>query len=380
MKPCKKKKGSKGRMDHRFVIVMSLGVLAAAVITALILYNRLSYSYVKLNDMLHVTYSGYNGNGEAVVKVVSPMEYSEFAKTVRPETDQSSGLSNGDTINIKWSYDIKAAKAQKLRIDDTTCRLSVSGLKKLKRITAAELFKNAEITENGISPYETVSVENTGSDDFFRTVKFSVEDGKKFYASGDAYTVTAGFDRKAAEKAGYEIEGTASSVRQSYNVKNGDTYITEAKDITADEIRQMDQTASSLFTDKKAKEYGLRIFREKNLMPVWSGSSTTFRWESPSLISVYFDIRKSDSSDNSVQKHINDVKLIYNAVLTQADGTSCNAEVIVRFEDLIRREDGTNDLNLPSGSVISASAQNANIKELISNEAGDYDIQAVNTK
>ena len=170
---------------------------------------------------------------------------------------------------------------------------------------------------------------------------------------------------------------SSDNPEHTYTVSQGDTYITDPAEITQDELSRMNQTASGLFTDKKAREYGLRIFREMNLMPVWSGASTTFRWESPKLISAYFDIRKSDSPDNDIQKHINDVKLIYNAVLTQANGTSCNAEVIVRFEDIIGRQDGTVDLNLSSGTIISASARNANIKELISNDASDYDVQTL---
>jgi hypothetical protein len=374
MKAADRKKRAKN-IDHRIVVIISILILAAATVTAAVLYNRLSYSNIKLSDMLQFKYTGYDGSGEAAATLVSPMEYTDFSKSVKAKLSSSSGLKNGDSITVTWSYDADTARQMKLRIDDTPYTVKVSGLKEPVKISDDELFKNVKITEEGISPYITVTAENIGTDSFLKTVKFTVADAEKFYAAGDTYKVSAAYDSKLASKDGYVM--SSDNPEHTYTVSQGDTYITDPAEITQDELSRMNQTASGLFTDKKAREYGLRIFREMNLMPVWSGASTTFRWESPKLISAYFDIRKSDSPDNDIQKHVNDVKLIYNAVLTQANGTSCNAEVIVRFEDIIGRQDGTVDLNLSSGTIISASARNANIKELISNDASDYDVQTL---
>ena len=68
---------------------------------------------------------------------------------------------------------------------------------------------------------------------------------------------------------------------------------------------------------------------------------------------------------------MNDVKLCYEAVISQADGQACRAEVIVSFTDIIQREDGSIDLNLKSGRIISADRRDANIKAIVQNKIDD---------
>ena len=372
-------KKNKKHLSHRAVIAVTMLIAAAGVLTAFILYNRLSYTDVKLNDMLQVAYSGYNGKGEAGVTVRSPVQYSDFMKTVKAVPDRDDNLSNGDSVNITWNYDEKLAKEQNLRVDAEPAVYTVSGLVDPKVVTREELFKNAKVTETGISPYITLQVENTSDDSFLKTVKFTVANSKDFYAAGDSYTLEADYSSSEALKECYEIGDTDTGLQQEYKIETNEAYLSKASDLSDNELQQLNKTAAALLTDVKAREYGLRIFREMNLMPVWKGTTTTFRWESPSLISAYFDLRKSDSPNNRILKHINDVKLIYNAVLTQDDGTSCNAEVIVRFTDIVKNGE-SNDLNLSSGTIISASAKNANIKELISNDAEDYEVQNISLK
>ena len=64
---------------------------------------------------------------------------------------------------------------------------------------------------------------------------------------------------------------------------------------------------------------------------------------------------------------VNDVKIVYGVTLTQVDGVSCDAELVVRFDGLIERADGTIDLALDSGNMISASHKDKFIKDIVHN-------------
>ncbi len=59
------------------------------------------------------------------------------------------------------------------------------------------------------------------------------------------------------------------------------------------------------------------------------------------------------------------MKLVYKATLSQADGVACDAEVVVQFNDLIQKADGSYDLALDSGRIIAASFKDSNIRDLV---------------
>ena len=130
---------------------------------------------------------------------------------------------------------------------------------------------------------------------------------------------------------------------------------------------------TSLFGD--ASEYGLRIFSEANLMPIWVNGKTTFVWSNPRLISAYLNKLKPEYFETE-QSHNNDIKLVYMATLSQADGVACNAEVVVQFTDLTIKADGTYDLALDSGRIIAASFKNSHIRDLVNDTyAQEYEAE-----
>lgn len=361
------------KVSHRTIIALSLGILILVAVAAVISYNYLSYTDVRLDDMLSISLKGYNGNGEVTATVKSSAEFADFAKTVQPVIDKAEKLKNGDKVTITWEYDKKAAKEQKLRVNDEQISYTISGLKEARKISNSELFKDITVEETGISPYIKLTVVNGSTDKVIKEIAFSIKDQKDYYAAGDKYEIEAVYDEDKLSDECCELEGTDGRSEETRSVNEGDSYVTDPSEFTKDDINTLNKEALSLFTDSSAREYGLRLFRETGLMPVWSGTSTTFTWASESLNSTYFDIKSSDQNDNDVIKHINDVKLVYNAVLTQQNGTSCTAKVVVRFEDLIRRQDGSIDLNTGSGMIIAASADSSNISELLSSDDAEYD-------
>ena len=110
-------------------------------------------------------------------------------------------------------------------------------------------------------------------------------------------------------------------------------------------------------------------------MPIWVNGKTTFVWSNPRLISAYLNKLKPEYFETE-QSHNNDIKLVYMATLSQADGVACNAEVVVQFTDLTIKADGTYDLALDSGRIIAASFKNSHIRDLVNDTyAQEYEAE-----
>lgn len=113
-------------------------------------------------------------------------------------------------------------------------------------------------------------------------------------------------------------------------------------------------------------------------MPIWVNKKTTFTWKNPYVISMYFNTATEEAiGDTGIM--VNDIKIVYGVTLTQADGVSCDAEIVVRFDGLIEKADGTIDLALDSGTMISASHKDKFIKDIVHNTYVDeqYDSERI---
>ena len=113
-------------------------------------------------------------------------------------------------------------------------------------------------------------------------------------------------------------------------------------------------------------------------MPIWVNNKTTFTWENPYVISAYFNTAVEDAF-GTIGTMVNDVKIVYGVTLMQANGVSCDAEIVVRFDGLMEKADGTIDLALDTGSMISASHKDKFIKDIVRNTYADeqYDSERI---
>jgi hypothetical protein len=125
-----------------------------------------------------------------------------------------------------------------------------------------------------------------------------------------------------------------------------------------------------------ANQYGLRIFSEAGCMPIWIGKKTTFEWRNPYVISAYFNSAKEHALATAGE-YMNDIKIVYGVTLTQADGVCCDAEIVVRFNGIMEKADGTIDLALETGSMISASHKDKFIKDIVRNTYTEENYESV---
>ena len=360
------------RLKRRRAIVLSatiaifLLLIAGLTMGGILIYKNATLTKIDLRDYTNLTYSGYNEEGTLHAEIKSDGLYDEFFDTVKIKITPNGSLCNGEEVELIYTYDEELAKEQKLWVSGTEKIVNMHGVPDAIEISYEELFKNASITWEGISPEVVVTVANTSQEEFLKTIQFQIAGGKEFFAKGDTVIVEAIFDEEQAKKKGYVIEPGEKGYQAEVVIDNVDEYLTDASDLTAEDMKQLDQNARTLFGD--ANEFGLRIFCEAHLVPTYVNGNTTFKWTSPQLISVYFNVLTDQTYLGQMGTRVNDVKFVYDAAITQSDGVASPAEAVVRYDNLIRRADGTIDLKIESGRIISASGSDKNIKKMVSNQ------------
>ena len=298
----------------------------------------------------------------------------EVLQTVEIDFSRKDNLSNGEEVEILYTYDEALAEELKVKISDATTTFTVENLPQAEVISYEQLFEDVEIVLEGTSPVLTAELVSNSTHPYIQTMDFSIRNPKEFYKKGDVIVVDVVFDEQEAIDYRYEVEAGPNGYFKEYPIENIDSYVMDYTMITQEMLDEYVQAGTACFTD--ANEYGLRIFSEAGCMPIWVNKKTTFEWKNPYVISAYFNVAKEDVMAGA-GAYINDIKIVYGVTLTQADGVSCDAEIVVRFNGIMEKADGSIDLALDSGEMISASHKDKFIKDIVRNKNTQDNYQSI---
>lgn len=374
------------RRRIRITVVLTIILLIAAA-TGIIIYSRMPYETLKLSKYCVVSYSGYNTKGSAEVELdmerisdlvedariayenaiiqwndVEVSDYDAFLDSINTSTNIESYLSNGSEFTIH--FDCDKALAEKLMIDVIAedKDITVSGLVTATVLTKEDLFRDIEVVFSGISPNITAEIINNSSNEFIKNMVFSPLEFKEYYKAGDVLKVRAYFSEDECLKQNYAIDSPTEECVVEYTVDNTDTYLTDYTRIEGSVLEEAIAAGKEAFNN--ANEYGVRIFCEANLVPVYINKKATFKWLTPSLISAYYKVA-NDGVGGVNGNHYNDLDLVYKCQITQADGVTCTAEGVVRFSNFIVRSDGSLEYDFSEPKLISASYNNSSIVKTV---------------
>lgn len=298
----------------------------------------------------------------------------EVLDTVEIDFSKEDNLSNGEQIEIIYTYDEALAEELDVKISEAKTTFTVENLPQAEEITLENLFEDVEIQFEGTSPALTAEVVNNSVHPYIQTMDFTIRSPKEFYKKGDVIIVDAIFDEQDAIDYRYAVEKGADGYSMEYPIENIDSYLMDYEKITDEMLDTLIQAGTECFTD--ANEYGLRIFSEANRMPIWINKKTTFEWRNPYVISAYFNVAKENAMATAGE-FMNDIKIVYGVTLMQADGVNCDAEIVVRFNGIMEKADGSIDLALDSGSMISASHKDKFIKDIVRNKFAEDNYESV---
>lgn len=152
------------------------------------------------------------------------MRFSAFFSDIDRKLSKESGISNGDTVELTFTYNKETAKRLKLKIKNTTLKKKVSGLEEGRKI---DVFADLEVEYSGISPNGSVKLSNNNGDDLIRRVRYTADKSNKL-KNGDKIMVTASYDENYAMENGYVVETNS----KEYTVSGLDYYLDDKAEIS----------------------------------------------------------------------------------------------------------------------------------------------------
>lgn len=317
---------------------------------------------INLESYVSVEFSGYDGDGAAVVSIdrsamlplldkqISPTMITESFEAA--EIQNNGKLKNGDVIGVTIKYNELLMENSKVKVQNPTLSFTVSGLKEKQKL---DVFAAVEFNVEGVSPECTASVKyNGGSSD--GRLEMVLENGevlkngfgKRFFKNGEKLTLRLSED--ALEQLGreYKIEET----EREYIVQADSAYILTAADLNADARKQLDKIAEDFLNEKieAVKEASDRDARLRllsnvsgmNLGTLYAGvSSSIDELSATALKGAYVGVGTVSGSWGATVNNQKSVYYIYDADFSyyikesprtsREDDTTC--ALIVRIDD-----------------------------------------------
>ena len=302
-------------------------------------------------------------------------DYALFRQSLSFSAPNGTGLSNGDTVNIIASCDEEIAKKLKINIESSSGSVTVEGLQDVTKLSADEVFADLNVSFSGISPNIEVALENTSRHPFISKMTFMIVDPKERYSNGDTITISATGSDELSIDTGFVLDSPDGQLAKEYTAGSDSEYVSKASDLPKDLIRKAVEAGKGAFTD--ANEYGVRIFCEANLVPVYINKKATFTYGTPSFVSAYFKTVFPEKV-GQLGLSYNDLDIIYEVSISQADGKSCRAYAAVRFSDIIKNSDGSFTYDFSSPEILSESYLSARVKKnVVDSYLSTHEIESV---
>ena len=389
------------RQRRRIQIVIAVSCLVVVAIAAVIvILSSKPYETVILNELFDISYSGFNNSGQVHLekneeKVNAMIEdvkdnyenaifkknnvnddyYQKFADSIVAVPSQSGNLSNGTKFVIRYDYDSALADKLNIKVLSADSSVVVGGLQTAIRVSKEELFKDLAVEFDGVSPDIKMTITNNSTNPFVRNVAYNPIEYKESYSVGDVVTIRAYFNDDPNSGSQYIVDTPSANCLKEYIVTGSDEYVSSSDELPDYIVDEAISQAKLAFTD--ANEYGVRIFCEAHLVPVYINKQATFRWLNPSLLSVYFKSVLPHAADKDGNNY-NDLDIVFNCKITQADGVTCNSEAVVRFSNIVKKADGTYDYDFSKPRLISASYSDSAIKQVVVGKyEGSYNIEKI---
>ena len=274
--------------------------------------------------------------------------------------ETSMRLKNGTIITVTCNYDAELAEKLKLEVVSSTGQFTVGGLPSVTFIGIDDVFSGLNVSFTGISPNLTMSMENTSTNPLVSRMSFEIVDPKEFYRAGDTISVRAVFTEEMCLETKYVVNVPQEECVKEFVAESDSSYLSSAAELPNSILKEAIDAGKKAFKD--ANEYGVRIYCEANLVPVYINKKATFEYGAPSYVSSYFKTVFPEKAGELGMSY-NDLDIIYEVKITQADGVSCKAFAAVRFSNIIQNSDGTYDYDFSDAKILSESYFSDRVKK-----------------
>ncbi len=382
-------------LNKNLIIIIAAAVVVIAIVLVALSMHK---NTIDLQDYTTVEFSGYEGYGTAYVDfdydkfiedvadeaniktdlddvsdlselsdLLSDTKYTslmEMYYALSYEADVTSGLKNGDTVTVTFSFDNDAAGELGLKFKGDDMEVEVSGLSEIKEVNP---FDDITVEFSGTSPDASATVVNNSSDEVIANyIYFSLD---KYYdiAKGDTVTVTVdSYDEEYfVEQYGYKLTETS----KEFVCEDVDYYITDTADIDEDVLDQMKGQTEDVIEAYFANESD--YLKSSDLTYVGYYFLTvkdTTSWNYQNIIYVIYSttVKSLEDSDDKFEKTTVYMPVKFTEIVKYSDGTS--------YVDLTSTSiEGSTDLEYSWWSTVKGYESISSMEnELVSAQKGDY--------
>ena len=388
----------------KFLICLIISfIVAIGGVGAYVVVNATPGDALILADYFEISYEGYNNTGKVdivrkddmlfdevdIIRLeqkesmfrnqdVTQDEYLRFAAGIEALAEPNDHLKNGDQYIIRYIYDKELAKKLHISVDDAEKLYTVEGLSDAQALGVDDLFKDLTVVFNGISPDVTMTIVNNSTNPLIKSLDFKPVEYKEKYSAGEVVRIRCFFEDNKRLHDNYYINALSAECVKDYVVSGTDAYVSSLAELPTEVISEAIEAGKKAFVD--ANEYGVRIFCEAHLVPVYINQQATFRYLSPSLCAAYFKT-VNPSEAGKLGNAYNVLDLVYSVKITQADGVTCDCEAVVRYTDIVRKADGSLEYDFSNPSIMSASYNNSSIhKNVVTSYEGKYNIEKLDIR
>ncbi len=343
---------------HTKMVLIIVIIFVLIIAAAAFMMNR--KPTIDLNKYTKVTYEGYDGHGEAEVKIDYGAINEDYAKKVKVMTnsetfwfvdlsvgevlpylvtasiDVSSGLSNGDQITISYQTEEEMKEILDCKIK---CREETVTVEGLEEIRAIDVFTGVEVNFSGTAPHGKADLK-TGEqfDEIWGFYSWNI-DPYTDLSNGD--TVTVSLEVQDEDAFIQKFGGMPKDTVRTYTVAGLDSYVTDMSQLSSENIEALRKEANEQLEATCA-----------NTSPIMIGSwihaditiPRSASFEDVTLENIYF-LTEKDSNEKIFSKSMGIPVLLYKltAKVFDSEGEERKAEEIyftVAFTELVLEEDG----------------------------------------
>lgn len=278
--------------------------------------------------------------------------------------DKSAGLSNGDVVKVKFTYDNEAASEYGIKYVGEEIEYEVEGLKEIKEI---DPFKDITLKYSGTAPDVSAEVVNDSSEEAVKNLYFNM-DKSNGLAEGDIVTVSVDTD---ADSFMEEYGAKLTSTSKEFKVDKVDTYITSAAFIGETLLADMQEQTEDVI-DAYAAEHKDQIKISK---VAYKGSyflteKSTDHWGEHNFIYMVYTAKVTSKEKNFKAQTIY-LPVKFSNLIKYADGTDY---VEMNVTDI----EGRTDLKMGWFTTVNGYTKLSTLKnELVTANKGTYIAEAI---
>lgn len=351
-------------------------------------------SKIDLSKYVEIEYEGYNGFATAEVslsnelkEIIGKDNFSDMKEEISFKVIDNGSLENDTDMEVEVDISDSWLEKHGIELKSSTLKIEVTGLDEGKVVDAFESMK-VELT--GMSPNLQLSISNTSTDPFIKTVVFTPAKTSKI-SNGETVKITiTNYDKTLAEKEGYTFKEKSID----YKVGNQASFISKSSEFTPAIISKIktDFTSKALsyasetsnFYDNEAYgkhervKHDIRVSTDYKYVSIDKNTTSIdkdLQAGTPELVSLYLLTKKDANAKGDLNRVKGIVKIPYTS---SVNGTTYNWYITVSAANFSIKEDGT----ISENAVYTISNENGKDEEAayqkwINGDKDNYEVEKI---